>query len=421
MSTKIRIKYGSIGIAVEVLFLFAQQSVAQWTQQVSTTGQPLESVCFVDSSLGWVVGDSGIVLHTTNGGNNWIRQISGTTRSLLSVSFCDPLNGWATGNGGTLLKTSDAGSTWTRVLHDTSFNVRPFKVQCLSPSTVVVLRDSFEIDFWTNHQLWKTLDSGATWEPILQSGLMDFHFISPVVGWVAGGWGSFRYEVYRTTSGGSFWDFTSFNWPVYRSLNRILFVDSFNGWVTDGDTLYSSSNGGVSWEVLSRPGIGSASGLCRFGPIAYATWFGVKKTTDDGLTWFDITPTSFYLYDAHFVSRDVGWTVGRSGTILRTTTGGVTWIHERPGSNANRFRLDQNYPNPFNPTTRISFAIPSTQKVHLAIFDVLGRQIENLAEQDFPAGYHSIQWSPHNLASGVYFCRMRAGEFARTRRLVLIR
>jgi|GEM_PF-2043415 len=72
------------------------------------------------------------------------------------------------------------------------------------------------------------------------------------------------------------------------------------------------------------------------------------------------------------------------------------------------FRLDQNYPNPFNPTTRLKYALPVESKVHLAIYDVLGRVVATLRDNVEQAGYKSVEWKAAGLASGVYIYRLEA-------------
>jgi hypothetical protein len=86
-----------------------------------------------------------------------------------------------------------------------------------------------------------------------------------------------------------------------------------------------------------------------------------------------------------------------------------------------RFALKQNYPNPFNPSTTIRYAIPegTRQSVSLQVFDVLGRLVATLVDDLKPAGVHAVQFDGSGLASGVYFYRLRAGDFVATNRLVL--
>jgi hypothetical protein len=82
---------------------------------------------------------------------------------------------------------------------------------------------------------------------------------------------------------------------------------------------------------------------------------------------------------------------------------------------------NQNYPNPFNPATTISYQLPESGPVALMVFDVLGRVVRTLVNQEQPAGRHTVTFDASDLASGVYFYRMQAAGFAQTMRLLLLR
>jgi hypothetical protein len=89
-------------------------------------------------------------------------------------------------------------------------------------------------------------------------------------------------------------------------------------------------------------------------------------------------------------------------------------------------RLYQCHPNPFNPTTKIEFDIQSTAKVSIRIFDVTGRLVRVLVDETLDAGRHDAVWDGTNesgakAASGTYFCRMTAGSFTESRKLILLR
>lgn len=87
----------------------------------------------------------------------------------------------------------------------------------------------------------------------------------------------------------------------------------------------------------------------------------------------------------------------------------------------NEFNLGQNYPNPFNPATKISFTVGTQQAVSLRIFDVLGREVATLVNENKPAGTYSVSWNASALASGVYFYRLQAGENVQVKKLVLLK
>jgi hypothetical protein len=85
------------------------------------------------------------------------------------------------------------------------------------------------------------------------------------------------------------------------------------------------------------------------------------------------------------------------------------------------YRLEQNYPNPFNPSTTIQFALPQRNSVTLKIFNVLGREVAILVNEEMAAGVHKIVFDAKRLASGMYFYRLQAGNFWQVKRLILMK
>ncbi len=85
------------------------------------------------------------------------------------------------------------------------------------------------------------------------------------------------------------------------------------------------------------------------------------------------------------------------------------------------FALSQNHPNPFNPMTTIEFSLPEAARVELVIFDTQGRRVATLADGEFAAGPHALQWNASGEASGVYFYRITAGEAQETHRMILLK
>lgn len=86
-----------------------------------------------------------------------------------------------------------------------------------------------------------------------------------------------------------------------------------------------------------------------------------------------------------------------------------------------RFELEGNYPNPFNPTTDICFTLPEECDVTLDIYNILGQRVATLVDRRMEAGRHSVSWHSDNAASGVYFYRLTAGEFTKTKKMMLLR
>jgi len=85
------------------------------------------------------------------------------------------------------------------------------------------------------------------------------------------------------------------------------------------------------------------------------------------------------------------------------------------------FTLAQNYPNPFNPITEIEYALPKDCWVKLEVYNILGQRVARLVDGQQKAGYKSIRWDAGSFSSGIYFYRLKAGDFVETRKMVLIR
>jgi len=79
------------------------------------------------------------------------------------------------------------------------------------------------------------------------------------------------------------------------------------------------------------------------------------------------------------------------------------------------------YPNPFNPTTTIKFGIPKNGHIDLSVYNLAGQKVASLIDEDFKAGHYSIVFRPANLASGIYFYRLKFGDQSISRRMVLLK
>ena len=99
----------------------------------------------------------------------------------------------------------------------------------------------------------------------------------------------------------------------------------------------------------------------------------------------------------------------------------VEWWTDPSASVPTRYALHQNYPNPFNPDTEIEYAIPSDVSVTLKVYNVYGAEVATLVDFQQRTGVYTVRWYAGDLASGVYFCRLQAGEFGKTVKMVLLR
>ena len=84
-------------------------------------------------------------------------------------------------------------------------------------------------------------------------------------------------------------------------------------------------------------------------------------------------------------------------------------------------RNSQKYPNPFNPVTTISYQLPEASTVTLTVFNTAGQEVALLIDGPVNAGFHTIQWDASDMASGIYFYRIKAGNFTDMKRMVVIK
>jgi len=87
----------------------------------------------------------------------------------------------------------------------------------------------------------------------------------------------------------------------------------------------------------------------------------------------------------------------------------------------NGFMLQQNYPNPFNPTTTIKYEIPKANFVTIKVFNILGKEVASLVNENKKAGDYNVEFNANKLSSGVYFYRIKAGSFVETKKLILMK
>ncbi len=187
------------------------------------------------------------------------------------------------------------------------------------------------------------------------------------------------------------------------SYGRIYLLNANTGAPASSDTLVSLINQAYwNFKVMgSYTGRGDGS--------AYGNASGYTSTWD---VKFD---EKGYLYSQSYY----GWTVEKwqfNGT-LPSFTGVEPVGKEIPGG----YRLEQNYPNPFNPSTKIEFELPRSEDVRLAVYDVLGREVAVLLNEEKPAGSYRVTFDAKGIPSGTYFYTLKAGSFSVTKAMVVVK
>lgn len=193
---------------------------------------------------------------------------------------------------------------------------------------------------------------------------------------------------------------------------------------TAGGGVFLSADSGTSWTAVNT-GLtdNSVWDLAVSGTNLFAgTYLGVFLSTTNGTSW---TAASTGLTNTCVTALAISGTNLFAGTYFagiwrRPLSEMITDVERRellPPS----FALEQNYPNPFNPNSNIRYQISEFRYIKLAVYDLLGREVAVLVNERKAPGKYEVNFDGSNLAGGVYFYRLQAGDFTQTKRLLLLK
>lgn len=413
----------SASIFCFVLVLQLSYSQQGWVQQTSGTNLNLNCIYFVNSNTGYIGADSGRVLKTTNGGNIWITYNTGIQSSVYSVQFPNSLTGFAgtvnnktirTNNGGinwdtsgtrggrsvsfvntdtgfssraypnAIYRTTNSGASWDSAGYFYTLNP-PNKILFLNYSTGYAIGLDWDLHNFYFTFIGKTTNAGQTWtfphySGVLPSGGMyDICFPNNNTGFAVGS--QYNPILFKSTNGGQNWSLNS----LPQTMFSVIFTDTSNGWLCgSGGSILFSSNGGTNWSN-------------------------------------QISGVTSSLKQIFMLNQNTGWICGANGTILYTNNGGLTGLEPMNNTLPVVFSLYQNYPNPFNPTTKIHFDLPKNSFTKIVVYDVLGRELETIVNEQLNAGSYTANWNASNYPSGVYFYKLTSGDYSATKKMVLIK
>ncbi len=186
--------------------------------------------------------------------------------------------------------------------------------------------------------------------------------------------------------------------------------------------LYTNTAGVISFET-----VGPVLGPTTFNFDTNTGGINIEAVPGGTITQYLITGTATpQVWDLDFILTAT-WG-GAVGTIdLTKTSSTTTFLDVESESNLRKtFSLKQNYPNPFNPNTKIYYSLPNEGYVSITIYDVLGKEINQLISQVKPQGSHSIEWNGTDnfrnpVSAGIYLYQMQTGDFIQTKKMVLMR
>jgi photosystem II stability/assembly factor-like uncharacterized protein len=396
---------------------------AQWLQQNSGTEENLYDIKFINKNTGWTLGDGGIVLKTTNGGDNWINipNPSITAGGILSTVFpVDSNIVYVVGGHEVILKTTNGGINW--------IEIRNGPYGCGSGFESVFFLNKDTGWFCGSMRVLRTTNGGLTFDSagIFWGSLHDMYFKDFNTGIICGDG-----RVFKTTDGGLNW----FNTDVPTNGIAAMFmkigvVENQYVWVIGSNAagVYKSTNFATTWsKVDSTMGADGLYFINRNTGFLGGALNKVFKTTDGGYNWrrekTDTGVVVALITSMYFVNDSIGWYASCAGKIFHTTTGGqplqITNISKQI---IDDFKLYQNYPNPFNSVSSIKYQVLRSSNIKLVVFNILGKEVATLVNEKQLSGIYEVSFDCGNLSSGVYFYRLIAdGNIIDTKKLTLIK
>lgn len=415
-----------------ILNCFAQ---GEWIKTQTPTFKNLKTIFFLDSLKGWVAGDSGVILFTSDGGNNWNLQNSTVNTSIHDIFFLDSLHGWALTwhrnqhgpIGTTFLKTTNGGETWISEVYGKDFTFIYSIVFndlmngwiCGEPGVILKTRNG-GLD-WSEAKIHNVQFSNF---PIKKIKFFNNNF-----GLGCGGIIDIFGVIWRTTDGGENWDAFPIGPEPINDFQIISddFVFAVGGDYEYGTAVSHSTDFGLTWNYRTLDIFGIANSVAFRNPKeGWLNLEGEKKflvTIDSGLTWSEyITPDSVQPNKIVFPDSLHGYAVCDSGYFLKYIPPFQTNVEKQ---NLHKIRNKnfefEIFPNPFNSNTQIKFNAYQSGKIKIEIFSVLGEVVQVIDEKFLNAGDYTFNFTPQRLNSGVYFIKVSFNEYSAAKKILYLK
>jgi photosystem II stability/assembly factor-like uncharacterized protein len=390
------------------------------------------------------------VFKSSNNGSSW-QSVNNGLSSTVCYGISISNNGYV--YTGTLyagaFRSTNNGSSWKKIW-DANNRENVYMVFQIPNGYIFAGTDS---------GLYRSTNDGLNWNPVTYLHGINAYFINSN-GHIFLGVGNYFYGIYRSTDNGSNWSILYFGHSVYS------FAENSFGYMFAGtsDGIYRSTNNGTNWakfgnlneEVYSLVIVSNST------MFAGTRHNGLFKSTDFGNTWNCIWPEPEEVADLKYNQIGHLFAVIPYAGVYRSTNQGLNWTSFNSGLfnpfvfslalNSNgylyastygagvyktinstigiktisseipqTYSLSQNYPNPFNPSTKIKFSLPKSSDVIIKVFDISGKEVEILVNQNLGAGIYETEWDGSDYSSGVYFYVLETGSYTETKKMVLLK
>lgn len=422
----------------------AQNTITTMFTSNSANANFISPIVRSPSDTGVVYAGAKKIFKSTNGGMNWdslSAALDGNKILSIAVSKTSPDTLYAAtvpNSGGAnqmgFFKSTNGSTSWTNITTGLP-NRFPNKI-AVDASDSKIVYAAFG-GFGTSH-IYKTSDGGTTWEDV-NGSLPDVPVQSIVVD------PSITHNVYAGTDIG-----------IYLSTNSGTSWSSFNDGLPEAvmvfDLSISSVNNSIRAATHGRGVYERKLWPDSPLPVELISFYSKVEKNFVKLFWKTGSEVNNKEFIIERKKEENNWNVAGKVNGAGNTNSEQSYLFEDNNISAgkyfyrlkqvdfngnykyydltgdvvigvpDKFELSQNYPNPFNPTTKINFALPKDANVSLKIFDIQGKEVALLLNNEFKkADYHSVQFNGNNLSSGIYFYRIEAGEFISSKKMIFVK
>jgi photosystem II stability/assembly factor-like uncharacterized protein len=350
---------------------------------------------------------------STDLGNSWKMINNGLTNVYFYCILPDDHGILYSGSERGAFRSTDKGENWQKITRPGNgfvFNLKKDKKNRIYALTY-------------GSGLYRTTDKGESWLRLDQN-LFNRYFLAMAFDSLDNIYAGDGNRIFRSKDDGQTWTKVYEGIPLSAVTGLAVSPKGNIFAAVDYEGVVRSTDGGDTWELKSNgvPKYLSTLNINENGNI-YATAMGsggIWQSADEGENWSNITSNLPFNQVNRIIFRNNELYLATDESVWKSNPDSLTSISE-DDIKPKEYFLYQNYPNPFNPSTSIKYSLPQTGRVTLSIYDLLGREVIKLIDEEKPAGEYEINWNASFYPSGVYFLRMQAGEFSETRKLLLMK
>jgi hypothetical protein len=410
---------------VLILFLVVVygQSYAQWERTNFPDTIKVNALAINDSTIFAGTDGEGLFVSTDNGGN-WVSMNEGLQSKVIHTIFISGTTIFAGTEGGAAISTNK-GISWNTIDSGLSNKgVWSFAVRNITPGDSTIFAGTWSGVYTSanNGNTWEATGLSATAMPVHSLIVHDQNIFAATQG---GG-------VFKSQNNGFSWDNISIiDTQEWNSTTALVPVYSLA--IID-TTVIASVGSGYFYYILLDKSIfaivqyfpqqnkpilcfishhaklfaGNSIGNIFFSNSDGSNW-GLVSSTLTGHALYSLALNNSYIY------------AGTESGIWRLRYPEISTTADDVKGVPTGFALEQNYPNPFNSSTKIKFTVPSSSRISLKVYNILGSVVGDLVDKTMAPGTYQIEFSPAGLPSGVFFYSLVAHEFRMTKKLILMK